>query len=119
MLSVHQRCAFAGATTVTLALLAAGLPSVATAADTPDLSRFYGQRIKWSACEGYGMPEDLQCGKVTVPLDYANPGDGTLDLALARYRATGKSRGSVLLNFGGPGGAGILNSPSAARTSWA
>lgn len=107
MLSVHRRRAFAGATTVTLALLTAGLPSMATAADAPDLSRFYGQRIKWSSCEGYEMPKDLQCGKVTVPLDYANPGDGTLDLALARYRATGKSRGSVLLNFGGPGGAGI------------
>ncbi|MFC9843507.1 alpha/beta hydrolase [Streptomyces sp. NPDC060223] len=107
MPSVHQRCALTGATTVTLALLAAGLPSVASAADAPDLSRFYGQKIKWSTCNGYEMPEDMQCGKVTVPLDYANPGDGTLDLALARYRATGKSRGSVLLNFGGPGGAGI------------
>ncbi|MFE6488742.1 alpha/beta hydrolase [Streptomyces sp. NPDC057757] len=107
MLSVHQRCAFAGATTVTLALLAAGMPSSATAAAEPDLSRFYGQRIKWSACEGYETPEDMQCGKVTVPLDYANPGDGTLEVALARYRATGDSRGSVLLNFGGPGGAGI------------
>ena len=107
MLSVHERCAFTGAATVTLALLATGLPSVAAAADAPDHSRFYGQRIRWSACKGYAMPEDLQCGKVTVPLDYSRPGDGTLDLALARYRATGKSRGSVLLNFGGPGGAGI------------
>ncbi|MFD4523508.1 alpha/beta hydrolase [Streptomyces sp. NPDC058470] len=107
MPSVHQRCAFTGATTATLVLLAAGLPAVATAADAPDLSRFYGQKIKWSACKGYEMPKDMQCGKVTVPLDYAKPGDGTLDLALARYRATGKSRGSVLLNFGGPGGAGI------------
>ncbi|WP_369244077.1 alpha/beta fold hydrolase [Streptomyces sp. R41] len=107
MLSVHQRCAFAGAATVTLALLAAGLPAVATAADSPDLSRFYSQKITWSACKGDGMPKDLQCGKVTVPLDYAHPGAGTLDVALARYRATGKSRGSVLLNFGGPGVAGI------------
>ncbi|MFF4351146.1 alpha/beta hydrolase [Streptomyces sp. NPDC001530] len=107
MLSVHQRCAFAGAATATLALLAAGLPAVATAADGPDLSRFYRQKIKWTACEGEGMPKDLQCGKVTVPLDYARPSEGTLDVAMARYRATGKSRGSVLLNFGGPGGAGI------------
>ncbi|WP_369255307.1 alpha/beta hydrolase [Streptomyces sp. R35] len=107
MLSVHQRCAFAGAATATLALLAAGLPAVATAAGGPDLSRFYRQKIKWAACEGESMPKDLQCGKVTVPLDYANPGGGTLDVAMARYRATGKSRGSVLLNFGGPGGAGI------------
>ncbi|MFF1630557.1 alpha/beta hydrolase [Streptomyces sp. NPDC058272] len=107
MLSVHQRWAFAGAATATLALLAAGLPAVATAADGPDLTRFYHQKIKWAACEGDSMPKDMQCGKVTVPLDYAQPGAGTLDVALARYRATGTSRGSLLLNFGGPGAAGI------------
>lgn len=49
----------------------------------------------------------MQCGKVTVPLDYARPGTGTLDLALARYRGTGTPHHSVLLNFGGPGGAGV------------
>ena len=106
MLSTHQRLAFTGA--VTLVLLGAGLPPVAAAdTDRPDLSRFYDQRIKWSACEGDGLPDDLQCGKITVPLDYAKPAAGTLDLALARIRATGKSRGSVLLNFGGPGGPGV------------
>lgn len=110
MLSTHRRCAVAAAaaaTTAALTLLGAGLPSVAPAADQPDLSRFYQQKITWAACKGDGMPKDLQCGKVTVPLDYARPGAGTLDVALARYRATGKSRGSVLLNFGGPGVAGI------------
>ncbi|MEY2242102.1 alpha/beta hydrolase [Streptomyces sp. BF23-18] len=106
MLSVHQRIAVVGAATATLTLLAAGLPTVATA-DGPGLSRFYGQKVTWAACEGEGMPKDLQCGKITVPLDYARPGRGTLDLALARYRATGRSRGSVVLNFGGPGGAGV------------
>lgn len=102
-----RRCAFAGA--VTLVLLGAGLPAAATAGDQPqpDLSRFYRQKVKWAACKGPDMPKDLQCGKVTVPLDYAKPGAGSIDLALARYRATGKSRGSVLLNFGGPGGAGV------------
>jgi len=107
MLSAHQRLAFARAATVTMALLAAGLPAVATATDGPDLTRFYRQKIKWSACEGRGMPKGLECGKVTVPLDYARPGDGTLDVAMARYRATGRSRGSVLLNFGGPGSSGL------------
>ncbi|MFF3906175.1 alpha/beta hydrolase [Streptomyces sp. NPDC001848] len=102
----HARPA-AAATTAVLALLGAALPGAATAAHGPDLSRFYRQRIIWSACEGDGVPRDLQCGKVTVPLDYAHPDAGTLDLAMARYRATGRSRGSVLLNFGGPGGAGI------------
>jgi pimeloyl-ACP methyl ester carboxylesterase len=101
-----RRCAVIGA--VGLALLGAGLPAVTADASPPDLSRFYRQKVTWSACEGAGgMPEDLQCGKVTVPLDYARPQAGTLDLALARYRATGKSRGSVLLNFGGPGGPGV------------
>ncbi|WP_328664848.1 alpha/beta hydrolase [Streptomyces sp. NBC_00328] len=107
MLSVHQRFAVVGAATATLTLLAAGLPTVATADEGPGLSRFYRQKVTWAACEGDGMPKDLQCGKITVPLDYARPGRGTLDLALARYRATGRSRGSVVLNFGGPGGAGV------------
>ncbi|MCX4572452.1 alpha/beta hydrolase [Streptomyces sp. NBC_01571] len=107
MLSVHQRWTCVGAGAATLALLTAGLPSSAVAADAPDLSRFYHQRITWGVCAGDGMPADLQCGKVTVPLDYAHPQNGTLDIALARYRATGASRGSVLLNFGGPGGAGV------------
>ncbi|MEU1042967.1 alpha/beta hydrolase [Streptomyces sp. NPDC005551] len=107
MLSVHQRRVLAGAATAALALLAAELPSAATAADGPDLTRFYDQKIKWVACADEEAPEDLQCGKVTVPLDYARPGAGTLELAVARYRATGPSRGSVLLNFGGPGGSGV------------
>ncbi|MEU5591875.1 alpha/beta hydrolase [Streptomyces sp. NPDC020298] len=100
-----RRCTGVGA--VALTLLGAGLPATGTGPPQPDLSRFYRQKIVWSACEGPDMPADLQCGKVTVPLDYARPDVGTLDVALARYRATGRSRGSVLLNFGGPGGAGI------------
>ncbi|WP_282702331.1 alpha/beta hydrolase [Streptomyces sp. CC219B] len=92
---------------VGLALLGAGLPAVAADGDGPGLARFYRQKVAWTKCEGAETPEDLQCGKVTVPLDYAHPEAGTLDLALARYRATGRSRGSVLLNFGGPGGAGV------------
>ncbi|MEV5431564.1 alpha/beta hydrolase [Streptomyces sp. NPDC052701] len=90
---------------VTLAVFGAGLSATDDARS--GLTRFYRQEIRWSACEGVDMPKDLQCGKVTVPLDYARPEAGTLDLALARYRATGSSRGSVLLNFGGPGGSGV------------
>lgn len=107
-----RRCAVTGA--LGLALLGAGLPAAASGATTATtrdtgsgLSRFYDQRVEWTACEGTEMPKDLQCGKVTVPLDYSRPRGGTLDVALARYRATGDSRGSVLLNFGGPGGSGI------------
>ncbi|KOV96615.1 alpha/beta hydrolase [Streptomyces sp. NRRL B-3648] len=100
-----RRCA--GASALALALFGAGLPAAAADRPQPDLSRFYRQKPAWAACRGPDMPKDLQCAEVTVPLDYARPQAGTLDLALARYRATGTSRGSVLLNFGGPGVAGI------------
>ncbi|MFF4116663.1 alpha/beta hydrolase [Streptomyces sp. NPDC001714] len=104
-----RRCAGAGA--VALALLGGGLPATTDAATAagkqPDLTPFYGQKVRWTACEDGELPKDMQCAKVTVPLDYARPARGTLDLALSRYRATGKSRGSVLLNFGGPGGSGV------------
>lgn len=109
MRSAYPRRALASA--ATLALLGTGAPTVATADDKSGLSRFHHQKIKWSACAKeatYEVPMDgLQCGKVTVPLDYAKPAGATLELAMARYRATGKSRGSVLLNFGGPGGPGV------------
>ncbi|GAA1011895.1 alpha/beta hydrolase [Streptomyces thermogriseus] len=98
----HLVCAGAAA----LTLLGAGPPAAGDGGGRTGLDRFYGQKVTWSACEA-GTPEDLQCGKVTVPLDYARPEAGTLDLALARYRATGPSRGSVLLNFGGPGVSGV------------
>ncbi|WP_432055625.1 alpha/beta hydrolase [Streptomyces sp. bgisy022] len=105
-----RSCAVTGA--VGLALLGLGLPAAVTAGtterDEPNLSRFYDQRITWSTCDGMEMPEDLQCGRITVPVDYAAPGKGTLELALARYRGTGDPRGSVVVNFGGPGGSGVL-----------
>ncbi|MGW3111006.1 alpha/beta hydrolase [Streptomyces sp. NPDC001091] len=106
----------AGAGVLALALLGASLPAAVAAAprsgrvdpaDRPGMARFYEQKITWGTCAGPDMPKDLQCGKVTVPLDYAHPGTGTLDLALARYRTTGSSHRAVLLNFGGPGASGV------------
>ncbi|MFI2642219.1 alpha/beta hydrolase [Streptomyces sp. NPDC018610] len=105
-----RRRAGAGAVALTLlgpVLLGPAPWAAAANGGQPGLERFYRQKVTWSACEA-GAPKDLQCAKVTVPVDYARPGAGTLDLALARYRATGPSkRGSVVLNFGGPGGSGV------------
>ncbi|MFL4946360.1 alpha/beta hydrolase [Streptomyces sp. MMS24-I31] len=111
---VARRSACAGA--VAVAVLGAGLPASAAGGERPGLGRpggeqpglgrFYRQKVTWAVCDT-DAPKDMQCGKVTVPLDYAHPGGGTLELALARYRATGPSRGSVVLNFGGPGGPGV------------
>ncbi|MCF3124463.1 alpha/beta fold hydrolase [Streptomyces arenae] len=112
-------CAVAGVTV--LVVVGAGVPGLASAADggsgRPDLSRFYTQKIKWAACEddtkaeaeATGNAKDVRCGKVTVPLDYADPAAGTVDVAMIRMKssASGKPRGSLLLNFGGPGGPGV------------
>jgi len=87
---------------VALSLLGPG-----AAVPGPEPAGFYRQKVVWSACAEQDVPTDLECGKVDVPLDYAHPDAGTLELALARYRATGRKRGSVVLDFGGPGAAGV------------
>ncbi|KAK6373770.1 hypothetical protein LTS17_008263 [Exophiala oligosperma] len=65
-----------------------------------------------TAVNGFqGSPFD--CAKLTVPLDYTNSSRETLDLALFRVNATKKPvLGSVLINFGGPGGTGAENLPA-------
>ncbi|MYY82875.1 alpha/beta fold hydrolase [Streptomyces sp. SID335] len=83
----------------------------------PDLARYYTQKIKWGTCKGdteamaeaTGGAEDVRCGHVSVPLDYADPDAGDVDVAMIRMKssASGKPRGSLLLNFGGPGGPGV------------
>ncbi|MEV7195296.1 alpha/beta hydrolase [Streptomyces sp. NPDC093510] len=111
-------CAVAGVTT--LVVVGAGVPGAAVADDgggRPDLARFYTQKIKWAGCTGdteavaeaTGGAKDVRCGHVTVPIDYAKPAAGTVDVAMIRMKSSssGKPRGSLLLNFGGPGGPGV------------
>lgn len=75
-------------------------PSVA--ADAPEsLKEFYTQQVDWSDCE-----KAMQCAKVKVPMDYANPQTQTIELAVVKLPATGKKTGSVVVNPGGPGGSG-------------
>ncbi|MGF1426038.1 alpha/beta hydrolase [Kitasatospora sp. LaBMicrA B282] len=80
----------------------------------PALEPFYGQQIAWGRCAP--DPEDsgvdmsvFQCGTAHVPLDYGNPGLGTVDLALIRKSATqpGHKLGSLFFDPGGPGGSGV------------
>ncbi|WP_433327879.1 alpha/beta hydrolase [Spirillospora sp. CA-294931] len=49
----------------------------------------------------------MQCGTLTVPIDWAKPGRGTVKIAVARAKATGKRLGTLLVNPGGPGGSGV------------
>lgn len=61
-------------------------------------------KIAWTSCGG-----GFQCGTVQVPLDYAHPSAGTIDIALNRKPATIPAQriGSLLINPGGPGASGI------------
>lgn len=66
------------------------------------------QVINWELCEGSNKTLPLECGSLTVPLDYTDKeSDRTLDLELRRIPAiNGPSKGSILFNFGGPGMSG-------------
>ncbi|MGV8966044.1 MAG: alpha/beta hydrolase [Cellulomonas sp.] len=66
------------------------------------LQPFYDQTIEWKACG------DFECAKAQVPVDYADPASGSLELAVKRAPATGgKPIGSLLINPGGPGASGV------------
>ncbi len=78
--------------------------SVATSSATPfptEASQPPVTPIRWSGC-GAG----LQCGTVAVPRDYASAGSPLLSIAVTRHRATGASRGTLVVDFGGPGVSG-------------
>ncbi|WP_329584297.1 alpha/beta hydrolase [Kitasatospora sp. NBC_01250] len=91
----------------------------------PALKPFYGQQIAWSSCPADPAQKDVdlsafQCGTAHVPLDYANPGADTIDLALMRKPAIHQDQrlGSLFLNPGGPGGSGLDLLTNAATSSF-
>ncbi|MCX4987833.1 MULTISPECIES: alpha/beta hydrolase [unclassified Streptomyces] len=63
------------------------------------------------------LPGNLQCGTVTVPLDYALPDGKRIKLTVSRVKATGKDphnskhkvprQGALVYNPGGPGASGM------------
>jgi pimeloyl-ACP methyl ester carboxylesterase len=66
------------------------------------LQPFYEQTLQWTTCE------EFQCATATVPIDYADPAAGSIELALERSPArSGKAVGSLLINPGGPGASGV------------
>ncbi|MFD3872345.1 alpha/beta hydrolase [Streptomyces sp. NPDC058623] len=81
--------------------------------------------LKWGECDaptalqggGPTPGKDWQCATLDVPLDYADPGGETIPIALIRAKARDpKNRiGSLVFNFGGPGGSGIATLPGAAK----
>jgi pimeloyl-ACP methyl ester carboxylesterase len=74
-----------------------GTDTSATAGAPPELEKFYQQKVEWSSCEN-----NLECTKVTVPVDYSKPGGDTIQLAVARLKGKNASS-NLLVNPGGPG----------------
>lgn len=76
------------------------------------------QKLDWAGCKARGGDpapgSEWQCATLKVPLDYARPDGETIDVALIRARTTGEGKriGSLLFNFGGPGGSGVSMLPS-------
>jgi len=64
--------------------------------------------VHWTPCGA------LQCGTVAVPLDYAQPQLGTIQIALAMHPATDAAEriGSLVIDPGGPGGSGVDDLPA-------
>ncbi|MDO4791981.1 MAG: alpha/beta hydrolase [Buchananella hordeovulneris] len=71
------------------------------------LDKFYGQSVEWGKCED-GSGGNWACGTVTVPLDYDKPEGKTIEIALKRHKSE-DPRGTLFVNFGGPGGSGTHN----------
>jgi pimeloyl-ACP methyl ester carboxylesterase len=120
----RPRAAVLTVTALMLASLMAGCSDDSGSADE-DLP---AQKLSWKDCpapsesEGGGeAPSPLpggarwQCATMKAPLDWAEPKGDTIGLALIRARAggsTSKRIGSLIFNFGGPGGSGVSALPS-------
>ncbi|MFI9122915.1 alpha/beta hydrolase [Streptomyces bikiniensis] len=67
--------------------------------------------IDWQDCPAdWGLEKPIQCGWVTVPVDYAKPHGKKIRLAVDRIKSTGipaERQGALLYNPGGPGASGL------------
>ena len=119
----------AAAPAATVLLLCSLVPGCDDGTGDEDLA---AQRLSWKDCpapsasEGGGsVPSPLpdgerwQCATMKAPRDWAKPKDDTIGIALIRARsAGGASRriGSLVFNFGGPGGSGVSVLPALGDT---
>ncbi|MFI6352808.1 alpha/beta hydrolase [Streptomyces sp. NPDC050743] len=115
----------AAALTTAALLLSALLAGCGDGAEAGDLT---AQKLDWKDCpapseaEGGGSaPSPLpnggtwQCATMQAPLDWSKPTGDTIGIALIRAKASGpasKRIGSLVFNFGGPGGSGVSTLPA-------
>jgi pimeloyl-ACP methyl ester carboxylesterase len=106
---------------VSAAVLLAATPASAAPprpkADPPTPTipqRYLDQPIEWSVCSFDGTVKALHpgaptthCATIDAPMDWTAPdAHPNVQIAIAYSRATGSSRGLMMSNPGGPGGAG-------------
>ncbi|MCE0767272.1 alpha/beta hydrolase [Pseudonocardia kujensis] len=121
--AVLSSCAVPGMLLTAPTPAPAAAPVVAGPAAPPvALEPFYTQVLAWGPClpladgdrerELFGAP-GVECARLTVPLDYDEPGGRTAEIGVLRARWTGERGegdrriGSLVLNPGGPGGSGM------------
>ncbi len=118
----------AAALTASAVLLSTVLAGCGDDAKDEDVTR---QDLSWKACpapdaaQGSGtspspLPDDgeWQCATMKAPLDWSDPKGDTIGLELIRVRTTGAANeriGSLIFNFGGPGGSGVTSLPAFAE----
>ncbi|MBQ0924833.1 alpha/beta hydrolase [Saccharopolyspora endophytica] len=97
-------------TALALGLLIGLSPTVGSASAAP-APEFTPAPIQWGPCESESLQKaGAECGKVSVPLDYADPAGEQIKLAVSRIKHTvpeDQYQGVMLVNPGGPGGSGL------------
>ncbi|MCX4764831.1 alpha/beta fold hydrolase [Streptomyces sp. NBC_01275] len=115
----------AAALTATALLLSSLVAGCGDDARDEDLT---AQQLSWKDCpapsqaEGGGsapsaLPDgdEWQCATMKAPLDWDDPKGDTIGIALIRAAASGDASeriGSLVFNFGGPGGSGVTTLPA-------
>src|SRR3954470_24075633 len=93
-----------------VAMSTVGAVSAAQAGPSPDRPAPEAAGIEWTSCEPpFANDDQLQCGKLSVPLDWDRPNGEHIDLAVLRHLASRPQEriGSAFLNPGGPGQSGV------------
>jgi pimeloyl-ACP methyl ester carboxylesterase len=113
------------ATIITAMSLTAGLSGTAPPTE-PRINTGNSPRIFWHPCavgpddaEGQALEDaGVECGDVTVPLDYTEPHGRTITVAIARSRGSDTAHhiGPMIINLGGPASP-VLDSVPLARAA--